>query len=467
MQNAAVLELARHQLPYHPYYRKVFEELGLAFGDIRTVEDLRKIPFSSKADIAPSDEDPARPRQFILQPDEALIRKHASRAQLARMLGMKLLGRDVRRELEWHYKPVHTHFTTGRSAAPTPFVYSARDVQMLRETGARLFEVSGVSRDHKAISAFPYAPHLAFWLAYHALSEVGVTAVHTGGGKTMGTQKIINMIERMKPDLLVFIPGYAYHLLRTAAAMKRDFSSVKLLVFGGERVSPGLREKCQELLGFLGATNVRILTTYAFTESKTAWIQCHEESGYHLNPDVEHIELVDDEGNPVPEDTAGEVVYSGLNWRGSTVLRYRTGDMARGMNYGPCPHCGRTQPRIHFDIQRKSENKEFHLTNIRGTLVNLNVFFPMLSGMKEIEEWQVVLRRKEGDAYGMDELCVRIAAKPGIAFEDIKRNIQQAVVHELEVMPLVETVSLQTLLEDLGMETELKERRIVDKRESA
>ena len=377
----------------------------------------------------------------------------------------KMMRRDITRKLEWEYKPVHTHFTTGRSAAPTPFVYSARDVQMLRETGARLFSISGVERDFKALNVFPYAPHLAFWLAYHAFSEVGLTSVQTGGGKTMGTQKIINMIERMKPEVLVFIPGYAYHLLRTAAAEGRDFSATKIVVFGGERVSPGLREKARELLVGMGASDVKILTTYAFTEAKTAWIQCEEESGYHLNPDVEHIELIDQNGKPVPEDHPGEIVYSSLNWRGSMVLRYRTGDMSQGINYGPCPFCGRNLPRVHFDIQRKSEHKEFHLTNVKGTLVNLNVFFPLLSGMKSVEEWQVVLQRKNGEQFGMDELLVKVAPTPGVAFEDIKREIQQGVMHELEIMPTVEQVSLQTLLEELGMETELKEKRIIDNRQ--
>ncbi len=467
MQEERLQFLAQHELPYHPFFSQILSSYGLRSSDFLHLSDLHKLPLISKEDIAPRPEDPTRPRQFILQPNEQLIRKHAPKSLIAKLLWQRAIGNDPKRLLEWIYKPVHTHFTTGRSAVSTPVVYSARDIQMLRETGARLFSISGASHDDRAVNVFPYAPHLAFWLAYHALSEMGITSVHTGGGKTMGTEKIIQLIERFKPQILIFIPGYAYHLLRVAALQGRDFSSVKMIILGGERVSPGLREKIRELLVSMGASDVKILATYAFTEAKTAWIQCDERSGYHLSPDVEHIELVDERGNPVPEDTPGEIVYSSLDWRGSMFLRYRTGDMARGINWGPCPYCGRNLPRLHFDIQRKSEHKEFRLTNLKGTLVNLNAFFPMLSGMKQIEEWQVILRKKSEDLFGLDELVIHVAPKSGIAFEDIKRDIQQAVMNEMELVPVIELVSLGTLLEDLGMESELKERRIVDTRGSA
>ncbi len=464
LQNKKLASFMRHQAPYIPYYRKLFRNQGLRFADIRTTEDLVKIPFTFKEDIAPTDTEPGRPRDFILQPDEKLIRKIAPKRELIKILAKKLAQRDVRKDLEWEYKPIHTHFTTGRSAAPTAFTYSARDLEFLKESGSRMFGVTGLTRDQIAINGFPYAPHLAFWLAYHALEKVGMTSLQTGGGKSMGTQKIINAIERTKANALIFMPGYAYYLLREAVQQGKDFSRVSHIIFGGERLSPGLREKVRELMRQLGAPEVKILATYAFTEGKTAWIQCAENSGYHLYPDIEFIELVDKNGNRVGEDEEGEIVYTGLDWRGSTVIRYRTGDITKGITYRPCPYCGRTVPRIHPDIQRKSEVKEFHLTKVKGQLVNLNNFYPVLSGMKDIEEWQVEIRKKDNDAFGLDEVVIYVAPKSGVDENLLTQQIQQAVYQEAEVTPLVFMRSLPELLTQLGMETELKELRIVDKR---
>lgn len=464
LQQRTLRHFFHHQLPYSPFYRELFKRHNLKFSKIKCVDDLRRIPFTSKEDIAPTVDDPTKPRGLILQPDASSIRRVAPKAQLLAMLAKKALQRDVTAELEEIYKPVHTHFTTGRTALPTPFVYSKRDVRWLQETGKRAFMVTGASKRDVAVNAFPYAPHLAFWMAYHALLEVGMTALHTGGGKTMGTEKIINAIERLKANILTVIPGYAIHLLRNAAAAKRDFSNLRYVIFGGERVSEGLRQKTRELLETCGNLDAKILTTYAFTEAKTAWMQCSEQSGYHLYPDTEVIEIVNEQGEPVGENEPGEIVYTGINWRGSVVVRYRTGDLTKGMVTTPCPHCGRTVPRLHPDIQRKSEWREFRLTNVKGELVNLNVFYPLLSGLKMIDEWQVVIRKKHNDEFGLDEIAIYIAPKTGVAAEEAAELVRRMVFGELRLTPVVEIAELPALLNALGMESEMKEKRIIDQR---
>ncbi|MBI4090360.1 MAG: AMP-binding protein, partial [Candidatus Kerfeldbacteria bacterium] len=267
LQNHLVQRFFRHQLPYSPYYRQLFEQQKLGFEDIRSVDDLQRLPFTSKADLAPTEEDRARPRQFILQPDEHLIKHHAAKSQLLKIVWGKITKQDVKAKLEWEYKPVHMHFTTGRTALPTPFVYSTRDLELLKESGRRLFDVGGFTKELRALNGFPYSPHLAFWLAYYAMVAVGMTSLATGGGKVMGTQKIIDAMERLKINLGTFIPGYSYHLLREAVRQQRDFSDLKFLVFGGERVSDGLRQKVRELTEQLKAREVQVYATYALTEA--------------------------------------------------------------------------------------------------------------------------------------------------------------------------------------------------------
>lgn len=464
LQNRKLRWFFRHKLPYSPYYRGVMEKLKLSWSDFKTTDDLQKLPFISKADIAPTEDDRARPRQFILQPDERLIKKFATKRELLNIIAGKIAKRDVKHELEREYKPLHLHFTTGRTALPTPFTYSAYDLDMLRETGRRAFNVAGFASSNVGLNAFPYSPHLGFWLAYYGLLEAGITALATGGGKVMGTQKIMDSMERLKVNVVTMIPGYCYHLLREAVKQGRDFSNLKYIVFGAERVSPAFREKVKELLVQVGATEVQILATYASTEAKTAWIQCAEHTGYHLYPDLEFIELVDDEGKRVAEGQPGEIVYTALDWRGTVVVRYRTGDLARGIEYDPCPSCGRTVPRILPDIQRRSEMKEFHLTKIKGELVNLNNVFPIMSGIKGLDEWQLIIRKRNNDQFDLDEIVISASPKDGANFAQVEDEIKKKMHAEMQVGAIVEQKTTVQLIESLGMETELKEKRIVDSR---
>ncbi|MFA6511924.1 MAG: AMP-binding protein [Patescibacteria group bacterium] len=464
LQNKRFAAYMKHQMPYSPYYRKLFEEHGLSFHDFKTTDDLVKIPFVTKEDIAPTEEDRAKSRKFILQPDEALIKKHASKRMLMKIIGMKLLRQDPKLMLEWQYKPIHLHFTTGRSALPTPFTYSSYDIELLKESGSRLMNVIGIDRNQVAINAFPYSPHLAFWLASFALQKIMMTSLHTGGGKIMGSTKILDATERMKASLITTIPGYFYHMLRQAKEEGRNFENLKYIVFGGERVSPGLKQKAREMLAEMGAMEPQFYTTYAMTEGKTAWIQCAENTGYHTYPDLDYWEVVDDEGKRVKEGEPGELVYTGLAWHGTTVLRYRTGDITKGISYDACPHCGKTVPRIHPDIQRKTEIREFNLTKVKGELVNLNAFYPILSGMKEIEEWQVQIRKKNNDPFEVDEIVVAVAMKGATPLNAIEETLKKQIVGEAGITPIIEEQDMDALLQSMGMETELKEKRIIDLR---
>ncbi|MFA6272596.1 MAG: AMP-binding protein [Patescibacteria group bacterium] len=464
IQNKKLRALIKYQIPYHPYYRELLKKNNLSFDDIQTTDDLQKLPFTSKEDLAPTADDRGRPKQFMLQPDEHMIKKYASKGTLLKIVWGKITGKDVKRELAREYKPIHLHFTTGRTALPTPFGYSERDISYLKESANRLIDVINVSPDNVAINAFPYSPHLAFWLAYYGFTTIGMTSLATGGGKVMGTQKIMDAIQNMKAGLVAFIPGYSYHLLREAVKQKRDFSNLKYIIFGGERVSPGLRVKVKELLTQVGAKDVQIFATYALTEGKTAWIQCAEDSGYHTYPDLEFFEVVDKEGKRVEEGQPGELVYTALDWRGSLVLRYKTGDMVQGIEYGQCAFCGKTVPRIKMDIQRSSDVKEFHLTKVKGELVNLNNFYPLLSGVKEIEEWQVEIRKKNNDPYEIDEIVVYLCPKEGVSYEALSEEIKKKIHSDMFIQVLTEKRDLKSLLDQLGMETELKEKRMVDNR---
>lgn len=430
LQNKKLVHFLKNEIQKHPYYKSLFLKNKIKLNDIKSVKDIAKLPFTSKEDIAPTKNNPGLPLRFVLQ------------------------------DRNEKYKPIHVHFTAGRTAAPTPFYYTAYDIENMKEVGKRMMSLIKADKKEVAVNAFPYAPHLAFWQAYFALNACGIMALHSGGGKILGSEKIIKSIIGMNATALLAMPGYAYHLLRIAADEKTNLSSLNKIILGGERISEGLRNKIKNLL----KKDVKIYGTYGFTEGKSVWVQCNENSGYHLYPDLEYIEVVDDEGNNVSEGEKGEIVYSALDWKGSVVLRYKTGDTG-SVAYNKCEYCGRNLPRIGSEIERKSEVKEFNLVKLKGNLVNMNSFYEIINGFDEVVEWQIELRKKNNDPYELDEIYLYVSVKERTDFEKLKNKINEVIKDALEIsFNDIIKLSLNEIIERLGMERELKERRIVDRR---
>jgi phenylacetate-coenzyme A ligase PaaK-like adenylate-forming protein len=295
--------------------------------------------------------------------------------------------------------------------------------------------------------------------------------VPSGGGKVMGTDGSIKLAERIGATALVGTPGFLYHMLRQAGEEKRNLSRVKTIVLGAEKVPPGLKVKMREALQACGAGEVTILGTYGFTESRMAFAECptayEVSSGYHVFPDLGVFEIVDPHsGAPVAEGQDGELVYTGLTGHGTCVLRYRTGDLCiGGVTSAPCPHCGRTIPRIASELRRSSEQHALNLTKIKGTLVDLSSMGTVLMQLRNVEEWQVVLSRKNNDPLELDELEVLFSPRTGSDAQVTAGEIRKAILDATEVAPnRVTPCSRAKLLASLGMETEMKEKRYLDLR---
>ncbi len=460
-------------LPFHPHYREQLADLDV--DALQSYADLKLIPFSSKVDIAPTAEVPDRPKSFVLQPDQDSIRKVLTPLQKAGMMWTALRHgkEEVRKRLGTEYRPVQAFFTTGRTALPTSFFLSRYDIDLLQECGKRMGEVIGVkSTEDRMVSVFPYAPHLAFWQVHGVGLANEIFTLHTGGGRAMGTEGILRAIEKMKPTHLTGIPGYVYHMIRQGVEEGRDLSSIEVVFLGGDRVTLGYREKLESLLRENGSRDPKVTSVLGFTESKKCWIECSggRETGFHTYPDLDLFEIVDPEtGEQVPDGTTGELVYTPLDGRGSLILRYRTGDLVNGgMTREPCPACGRTVPRFSSDLSRASNKTDMSLTKIKGTLVNLNVITDLLTDSDRIDEWQVVLSKRNDDPLEVDEMGVSVCLREGVDRPGFEDWLATQIQHAAEIRPSqVEIVPRQEMLERLGMETQLKEQRIVDLRKSA
>jgi phenylacetate-coenzyme A ligase PaaK-like adenylate-forming protein len=480
-QRALQDELLRHFVceylyPFSPYYRDLFDKNGVRPEQIRTADDLRRVPLSTKKDLLPTADEPQRFKRFILQPDPASIRAAWPLAKKLPLLWTKWTrgAETVRRQIRGEFAPCFMTFTTGRSAEPVPFFYSPHDIQNLHETGRRLVDVMGLSTEYRIANVFPYAPHLAFWQVFFAGQAAGMMALSTGGGRVMGSSGDLRAITRLRADVLIGVPGYVYHLLRRAANEGMDLSSVRCVVLGAERVPSGLKTKICHLLAATGAEDVRVFGTYGFTEARMAFAECptadNAYTGYHLYPDLAIFEVIDPAtGEPVPEGQDGELVFTPLQARASTVFRYRTGDRVRGgLRWDPCPHCGRTVPRISSDLTREASLKDLQLLKVKGTLVNLEDCAMLIGSIPEVEEWQIELRKKDDDPLEVDELVVHLAVKDESQQQAAAARLRELFHSRLEVSPNhVEFLGLESMLRKIGMETEMKEKRFVDARPKA
>lgn len=462
--------------PYSQFYRKVFDDSKVDPSSIKGVDDLRRLPFTYKSDIAPSTEDPYRYQKFILKPDEQSMSEYMPRMSFVKLrYDTMMKGEEfVTTKLADEYSPVHVQFTTGRTGLPTPIMYARSDMLRMAEAGRRALELAGFGtkiacEGATVLNAMPFAPHLGFWMVAEGLERAGILSLQTGGGRVMGTRRIIGAAQRMKPTGIVGMPGYVYHLLRTAMEQGADLSAVKLIVLAGERVPKGMKDKLSEFLEKMGAKDPFVVAALGFTEGRKAYSECvpDADSGYHLYPDMDYFELIDPETeDPVADGEDGELVYTCLDGRGTCVVRFRTGDFVRGgIVYEPCPTCGRRVPRLGSDISRTGKVKGFSLIKLKGALVDQGAFVSVLDNNEQVKEWQVEISKAGGDPFEVDVVDVYAAIAEGADPGKVRAEIDAEFLHETEVKPnCVEFLPLDEMVERLRTKGGMKELRVVDNR---
>ncbi len=455
-------------IPFSPHYRELFRERGLDPGSINTLDDLQRLPFTDKSGLLSTPEHPERFKEFILSPEPKDLARRPGTVMRAMLHGRK----QVENELAAEFRPISMFFTTGRSAEPLPFLLSQHDLDNLIRASRRVMEICGARPEFRMINAFPFAPHLAFWFAYYTGISFGALTVSSGGGKVMGTDGNLRLLRKLSPDAIIGVPTFIYHLLRQALEENVRCENLKRIVLGGEKTSDGLRRKLHEMAGELGARNLNVLATYGFTEAKLAWAECpfppdQPSGGFHLYPDLAIVEIVDPRsGRVVAAGQPGEIVFTPLEARGSVVLRYRTGDyIDGGLTYEPCPHCGRSLPRLVGNISRASEIKEMNLDKLKGTLVDFNQLEHVLDDAPHVGAWQLELRKAGDDPLDLDELVLHVQKTGPVTDEQLSRDLQQRFYHHTEIHPnrivFHDDAEIRRLQ---GVGQLIKEQRIVDHR---
>lgn len=461
--------LADRVIPFSKHYRELFAKEGLDPRGIRTIEDLARIPFTSKRHLVDDPETGSRTKDFVLVPDESVLRKRP-----ATILRALLHGRaEVKAGFEREYRPILLTSTTGRSSEPVPFLYTAHDLDVLSIAGRRMMEVCESDPAFRHLNLFPFAPHLAFWLAHHAGLGYGTFLLSSGGGKVMGTEGNVRLFETIRPDALIGMPTFLYHLLTLAVERGLSAPNLRKIVLGGEKAPPGTRRKLRALCAELGAGKVDVMATYGFTEAKMAWPECPGHGmdappGYHLSPDLGIVEIIDPEtGLAVGEGEPGEIVFTPLDSRGSVVLRYRTGDrISGGLVHSPCPSCGRSMPRLVGEISRVADMKRLRLGKVKGTLVNFNELENLLDNLERVGSWQIELRKRNDDPLEVDEIVVHVAPRGRVSRPALARLIEDRFRETTELAPnRIEFHTAEELRRLHGVGRALKEEKLVDRRE--
>ena len=394
-------QVRRFLYPFSPFYRKLFDEHGIDPKRIRNLRDLEQVPLVSAKDFDSAPEDHWRPFRALLRPDEHTLKRSAHRRLLRQVAKEKLFRGDeaAERLLAEEFKPIHLHLPDGHGPVAG---YTIRDLSALAQGAARALAVAGARRSDVMVSTLPFGPHLPFWHAYYGAIGSGMSAFHLGGGAIVRPGQAARWMERVAATVLVAQPGYAEGMLR--GAPPSTLSTLRLLLLWAPTEMQGARERYLVRLRTGGASEATVATLLGVPEARVAWAECpvtpdkpEVSFGYHTYPDLELLEVVDQGGRVLGPGEAGELVYTSLDWRGSALLRFRTGIVARrGITWERCPGCRRTVPRIVADLSRVEWRTR--IVGPRGDVtVDLADVIPILWRATGVALWQLDVQKGVGE----------------------------------------------------------------------
>lgn len=427
----------RHQIALcfraHPYYQKLFRRLKLTSEDFQTLEDVRKLPVTTKQD-------------------------YLSDPEAFRLTGLLELPQEERTLWDVHYT---TGTTTG---IPAPFFNTTYDFFACLEAFKRLAGIVGMTAQDVVINLYPLPPfpHLSsrFPSGVMAVGASVVSPLMSGLAFNRKVDEVVRIIEQQKGTVLGGIGSYVRRLILRAEELGADFSRVRLILVAGEPCPRGTREEMRQRLLRLGASkhDLTIKSGLGFTEMQGSTGECVEGGGsHHPAPDQISFEVLDEQRHlPQPDGMPGLFTITHLDRRGTVLLRFAIGDLT-AISHGVCPHCGRQGPRLVTNTVRT-----FELVTFNGTLLNPDALKEAIATVEGIEEYQIVVTSQQrDDPSSPDALLVRVAAQLGEQ-ERVQREVGDALTGVAPMRPSIEFVES---LDDLFDPNQtFKSTRVVDLR---
>ncbi|AHF15869.1 phenylacetate--CoA ligase family protein [Niabella soli] len=396
-----------------PFYKRLFKENRIEPGAIRHIEDLVKIPPTEKEHLQQYNSD------FLCVPRYQVVEYMATSGTVGSPVTIALTENDLQRLAYNEY----SSFVCADG--------SASDIYQLMLTLDRQF-MAGIAY-------------------YLGIRKLGAGLVRVGPGVPSLQWEVI---ERLKPTSIVAVPSFIVKLIQYAKenGIDPNKSSVKKAICIGENL------RHEDLsLNILGTKitedwKIRLYSTYASTEMQTAFTECSAGRGGHLNPELVILELIDDEGQPVPPGEIGEVTVTTLGVEGMPLLRYKTGDLCRAY-YEPCS-CGRHTTRLSPVIGRKKQMIKF-----KGTTLFAPALFEIIHKIDAIKEYVAEVYSNE---IGTDEVLLYLV--PVNTSEDTSNRIKSYLQARLRVMPHIKYLTREEMQQLQFPDGARKPVRFIDKR---
>ncbi|MBN1828790.1 MAG: phenylacetate--CoA ligase [Deltaproteobacteria bacterium] len=402
----------RHAYEGSPFYRKRFDDAGIGLEDIRSLEDLQRLPFTTAADLQEQYPWPLRSVPF-----EKIVRIHASSG------------------------------TTGKRKV---MVYTAKDIDDWADMFARCYATAGLSRADRVQICVGYGVWTAGVGFQLGCERFGAMAVPVGPGNIdMQMQFLVDF----QPTVLCATASMA--LLLAEEVDKRGLGNkvaVKKVIFGAERSTDAMRSKIRELFGAEHTFDIPGLTE---AYGPGTGLDCQLHQGIHYWADYYILEVLNPETlAPVRNGEVGEMVYTTLRKEGAPLIRYRSRDLTRLIS-GDCP-CGSLFPR-HDRILGRSDD----MFIVRGVNIYPGHVDEILAAEKGIgSEYQIHLDRKEDGKDYMTVLVERASDGDPLADEPLSRKIERDLRKELLVSGAVKIVRYGSL-----PRTDRKTKRVFDNRD--
>lgn len=368
------------------FYREALDEAGVSPDDIESVEDISKLPFTTKENFR--DE---YPDGLFAVDHEDVCRIHAS---------------------------------SGTTGKPKIVSYTEDDLGVWREVMARSLYAAGVRSDQMVQNAYGYGLFTGGLGFHDGVEELGACVIPIGGGNT---SRQIDMLQDLESDVLACTPSYCLYLAEAAEERGIDPTELPLstVIIGAEPFTDPMREEIEEAL------DVTAVDVYGLSEiiGPGVSIECEEvQDGLHVWEDHFYPEVVDPQtGEPLPEGEEGELVITTLTKDALPVLRYRTGDMT-SLTYEECD-CGRTVVRMDNVTGRTDD-----LIIVRGVNVYPSQIEEVMVDIEDVAPHYRIDLYRRGNLDRM-ELTVEYHEDYAGTHEELELRIRKKLEETLEVKP--------------------------------
>lgn len=413
LQEKKLKKIVHYVYQYSEFYRKKFDEIGIKPEDIRTLDDITKLPFTYKQDLRDN-----YPTGMFCVANEQLIRFHVS---------------------------------SGTTGKPTVVGYTKNDINQWASSLARGLTAIGVGSEDVMQISYGYGLFTGGLGLHYGAEEVGCTVLPTSSGNT---EKQIELMKDLGSTIISCTPSYFLFMAEVAKKMGINFqedTKLKIGIFGAEPWSEQMRIRIEEISG------IKAYDVFGTSElSGPLFTECYYQDGIHIWADQFIVEVIDSKtGKIVPEGERGELVITTLTKEALPLIRYRIGDTTI-LNKQPCK-CGRTHPRIMRIMGRVDD-----MLIIRGINVFPGQIESVLMDIPEVGEHFHILLDRINE---LDVMSIQIEMND-VAFSDkvidimkLEEKVSKSLHKVLNLSVKVELVEHGSLPRSMG-----KSKKVTDNR---